>query len=324
MPDLDQDNPLLVQYLLQNTVWWIEETGVDGIRMDTYPFPDKEYMARWARYVFDAYPDFSIVGEAWMHNVAHESYWQSGGAAARDGYDSNLRSVTDFPMQEALVGAFTEPEGWTTGLSKLYLGLGQDVLYAEPSALVAFLDNHDIPRAFSLLGEDEAALRMAYAVLMTLPRTPQVYYGTELAMPNGDQAAGSDGYKRTPMMGGWPGDERSVFDPAQRTDREARTYDYVRALTTWRQTADVVHHGRTTHFVPEDRVYVLARHDDERAVMTVVNGAEDERALDLARFAEVAAGYRVARDVATGAAYDLTGPTLAVSARTALVLELAR
>ena len=324
MPDLDQDNPLLVQYLLQNTVWWVEHSGVDGVRMDTYPYPDKDYMARWAAYVVEAYPDFSIVGEAWMHNVPHQAYWQSGVEVAGDGYDSNLRAVTDFPVQEALVGAFNEPEGWTTGLSRLYLALGQDVMYEEPSALVAFLDNHDIPRAYSLLGEDEAALRMAYAVLMTLPRTPQVYYGTELAMPNGDQAAGSDGYKRTPMTGGWPGDPRSVFVADERTALEARTYDYVQALTQWRKTAGVVHHGRTTHWVPEDQVYVLARWDADGAVMTVVNAADEARALGLDRFAERTAGYRSGLDVATGARYDLTGATLEVPARTALVLELAR
>ena len=323
MPDLDQDNELLVQYLLQNTVWWIEHSGIDGIRMDTYPFPDPDYMARWAGYVREAYPDFNIVGEAWMHNVPHEAYWQSGSLASSD-YDSNLENVTDFPMQGALLGAFNQPDGFTTGLAGLYLTLGQDLLYAQPSELVAFLDNHDIPRAVSILGGDDAALRMAYAVLMTLPRIPQVYYGTELAMPNGDVAAGGDGYKRTPMMGGWSGDPRSVFTAEGRTDHENETFDVVRALTRWRQKADVVHHGRTTQFVPENGTYVLFRWDEDDAVMTVVNRADEERRLGLARFAERLDGYATGRDVVTETTVDLTAETLAVPARTALVLELAR
>ena len=322
MPDLNQDNDLLVQYLLQNTVWWIEHSGIDGIRMDTYPYPDKDYMARWAAYVLEAYPDFNIVGEAWMHNVPHEAYWQSGSPVS-DGYDSNIENVTDFPLQAALLAAFNEPDGYETGLARLYLTLGQDFLYAQPSEMVGFLDNHDVPRAFSSLGEDPAALRMAYALLMTLPRIPQVYYGTELAMPDGDRAAGGDGYKRTPMTGGWPGDERSVFTAAGRTDLEAETHAYVRALTRWRRGAGVVHHGRTTQFVPDAGTYVVVRWDADDAVMTVVNKAADDRTLSLDRFAERLDGYASARDVVTGDAVAL-GETLTVPARTALVLELSR
>ena len=322
MPDLNQDNDLLVQYLLQNTVWWIEHSGIDGIRMDTYPYPDKDYMARWAAYVLEAYPDFNIVGEAWMHNVPHEAYWQSGSVVSGD-YDSNIENVTDFPLQAALLGALNEPDGYETGLSRLYLTLGQDVLYAQPLEMVGFLDNHDLPRAVSSLGGDPAALRMAYALLMTLPRVPQVYYGTELALPDGDRAAGGDGYKRTPMRGGWPGDERSVFSAEGRTDLEAETHAYVRALTRWRRTADVVHHGQTTQFVPDDGVYVFFRWDADDAVMTVVNKAGEDRALDLDRFAERLDGYTTARDVVSGGAAPL-GATLAVPARTALVLELGR
>ena len=321
MPDLNQDNELLAVYLLQNTVWWIEQTGVDGIRMDTYPYPDKDYMARWGRHVLAEYPDFNIVGEAWMQRTVHEAYWQRG-FDAPDGYDSPIPSVTDFPLQVGLHAAVNEPTGWNTGLLRLYYTLTEDVLYPDPLAMVAFLDNHDIARTFSTFGESEARLRMAYALLMTLPRTPQVYYGTEIAMVNGRET-GSDGYKRSTMPGGWPGDARSVFTASGRTERENRTYDYVRALTTWRRGADVVHHGRTTQWVPEDDVAVYVRWDDADAVMTVVNVAGEPRTLDMARFRERTAGYARGRDVATGQVYEL-GPTLAVPAETALVLELSR
>ena len=322
MPDLDQTNELLARYLIQNTVWWIEESGIDGIRMDTYPYPNKDYMARWAAHVLAEYPDFNIVGEAWMQRTAHTAYWQRGFRAAPDGYASPLPSVTDFPLQSAIYDAMMKETDWTGGLYALYFTLAQDFLYPEPRRLVAFLDNHDLPRIFSLFDQDEARLRMAYALLMTLPRTPQVYYGTEFAMANGVQT-GSDGYKRSTMPGGWPGDDRSVFDPADRTDLEARTHDYVRTLTRWRGTSAPIHSGQTTQFLPENEVSVFVRWTDTEAVMTVVNVADEARTLALARFAERLDGYTAATDVVTGETVRL-GAELDVPARTAMVLELGR
>ncbi|MDT0630269.1 glycoside hydrolase family 13 protein [Rubrivirga litoralis] len=332
MPDLNQDNELLAQYLLQNTVWWIETARIDGIRMDTYPFPDKDYMARWAEHVLAEYPDFNIVGEAWMYTVPHEAYWQRGfEAASGDGYDSHIPSVTDFPLMYAFRDAVA-PENGEDGPERLYLTLSQDLLYPEPERLVTFLDNHDTVRFLSRVDEDDAALKMAYAVLMTTRGIPQVYYGTELGMANLDPALG-DGSKRADMMGGWPGDERDAFTRAGRTDRENEILDYVTALTTWRRTADVVHHGQLTHFIPRDGVYVYVRHPapdadgpggaDGGSVMVAVNAAAEARTLDLARFAERLDGYTTARDVVTGRSAPL-GATLDVPARTALVLELSR
>ena len=322
MPDLNQDNSLLATYLLQNTIWWIDRSGIDGIRMDTYVYPDKDYMARWAAYVLDAYPDFNIVGESWMQTVPHEAYWQGGFRAHPDGYDSRLPSVTDFPMQYAIRDAFTEDFGWTSGLSRLYYVLSQDYLYPEPNRLVTFLDNHDLVRFFTQVGEDEAAFKMAYAFLMTTRGIPQVYYGTELMMPNGDPALG-DGSKRADMPGGWPGDARSAFTEEGRTEREDRAFDYVRALTTWRQDQDVIHHGRLTQFIPEDNTYVYFRHEGDEAVMVVLNASEEPVPLALSRFRERLHGYAQGRDVVSGQTYTL-GDALEVPARTALVLELAR
>jgi glycosidase len=317
MPDLDQDNDLLVQYLLQNTVWWIEHAGIDGIRMDTYLYPDKAYMARWARYVLDAYPDFNIVGESWVENVPHEAYWQRGFRAHPEPYESHLPSVTDFPLAFAAEAAFSG-----AGPARLYSTLSQDHVYPEPNLLVTFLDNHDLPRFFSRVGEDEGAFQMGLAFLLTTRGIPQVYYGTELAMPDGDRAAGGDGYKRTPMMGGWPGDERSVFTAAGRTDRENRAFEFMRALATWRQTADVVHHGRLTQFIPQDDVYVYFRWDEDDTVMVALNAAAEPRALDLSRYQERILGHTTGRNVVTGETVRLDGETLAVPARTPLVLEL--
>lgn len=323
MPDLDQTNPLLATYLIQNTIWWIEESGIDGIRMDTYPYPDKHYMARWAAHVLEEYPDFNIVGEAWMHRTAHTAYWQRGFGSSPDGYASPLPSVTDFPLQAAVYEAVMEDTGWTGGLNAFYLTLAQDFLYPDPSQLVAFLDNHDIARIFSHFGEDEAKLTMAYALLMTLPRTPQVYYGTEIAMTNGPRT-GSDGYRRSTMPGGWAGDERSVFTDEGRTEREARVFAYVRALTRWRREAAAVHHGETTQFLPRDGVYVLFRHTADEAVMTILNRNDAPHSLRLGRFAERLDGYSTGRDVVTGETVRVDTEAVEVPAQSALVLELAR
>ena len=320
MPDLNQDNDLLATYLLQNTIWWIEHSGIDGIRMDTYVYPDKEYMARWVQHVLAEFPDFNIVGESWMQTVPHEAYWQGGARVAGDGYDSHLPSVTDFPMQSAIHDAFTQEFGWTSGVMRLYYLLAQDHLYPEPNRLVTFLDNHDMIRFFTQVGEDEAAFKMAYAFLMTTRGIPQVYYGTELMMPNGDPALG-DGSKRADLPGGWPGDARSIFTEEGRTDREDRAFDYVQALTQWRKGKGVIHHGRLTQFIPENDTYVYFRHDGAETVMVVLNAAQEPRALVLDRFRERLLDYTQGRDVISGEVYALED-TLAVPARTSLVLEL--
>ncbi|MGB3544097.1 glycoside hydrolase family 13 protein, partial [Rubrivirga sp.] len=257
MPDLDQSNPLLAQYLLQNTVWWIEHTGVDGIRMDTYLYPDKEYMARWSRYVLDEYPTFNIVGESWVNNVPHEAYWQDDFRASGDGYDSELPSVTDFPLSFAMRGGFL-PGG---NVYEVYETLAQDHVYPAPNDLVTFFDNHDLDRAYGD-ADDLSALTLGTAFQLTTRGIPQIYYGTEIAMPNGPRTGG-DGFKRLDMPGGWPDDDRSVFLEADRTPREQAAFDVVRSLTRWRQTADVVHHGRLTQFIPRDGVYVYFRWDDD-------------------------------------------------------------
>ena len=311
MPDLNQENPLLAQYLLQNTVWWIEHAGIDGIRMDTYYYADKDYMARWAAHVLNEYPDFNIVGEAWMFSVPHEAYWQDGFRGYHDGYDSNLPSVTDFQLAYAMREA---PDG---GLFKVYEVLSQDFAYPDPNGLVTFFDNHDLDRAY---GSDLDALRLGLTLQLTTRGIPQVYYGTEIAMPNGERTGG-DGYKRMDMPGGWPGDPRDAFTPAGRTATEQAAFEFTRALATWRKTADVVHHGRLTQFIPRDDVYVYFRWDDDDTVMVVLSATDEPRTLDLARFAERIGGHTSGRDVVTGETVRL-GSSMEVPGRAAMVLEL--
>lgn len=319
MPDLDQRNPLLATYLIQNTLWWIEYSGIDGIRMDTHPYPYKEYMAEWTRVVLDEYPRFNIVGEAWMPNVATTAWWQTG-FPDKNGYDSFLRSVTDFPLYYAMGQAFNEGGGWESGLTRLYYVLSQDFLYTDPFWNVIFLDNHDLNRYFSSQGEDVAKFKMGLAFLLTTRGIPQVYYGTEIAMKGGS----IDPDKRRNFPGGWPGDAVDAFTPQGREQLEVDdVFDYMRNLTRWRRDRPVVHYGQLTHFVPVNNVYVYFRHDDAETVMVVMNGDDQEKTIRTDRFSERMGGFTSGQDVISGRVLsDLE--SIRIPGRTAMVIELRR
>ena len=305
MPDLDQRNEQLADYLIQNTLWWIEYSGIDGIRMDTYVYPYKEYMARWAKETLEAYPDFNIVGESWVETVAHESYWQEDREGENDGYDSNLPSVTDFQIHFAVRDAFNQDFGWETGLMKLYYALSQDRLYSDPMKNVIFLDNHDIWRIFSSLGEDIDNLKMAYAYLMTTRGIPQVYYGTELAFPAGPGAWG-DGAKRAEMPGGWEGDDRSVFTSSGRTAQENEMHQFVSKVTKWRKGSDAIHNGKLMHFLPEDNVYVYFRYTEDDRVMVIMNMNDEPKTISRSKHIEMLRGFVSGESVVDGMKIDLT------------------
>lgn len=304
MPDLDQRNPVLADYLIQNTLWWIEYSGVDGIRMDTYLYPYQDYMARWAKEVIEAYPNFNIVGESWVENVAHESYWQEDKAGENDGYNSYLPSVTDFQIHFAVRDAFNSDFGWESGIMKLYYALTQDRLYSDPMKNVIFLDNHDIGRIFSTLGENPDYLKMAYTFLLTTRGIPQVYYGTELAFKQGTQ--GGDGDKRADMPGGWAGDDRSVFTQSGRTVAENDMFNYVKKITNWRKTSDAIHHGKLLHFLPTDNVYVYFRYTATDSVMVIMNMNDKPMTISRNKHIEMLRGFSNATNVMDGTFVDLT------------------
>ena len=248
-----------------------------------------------------------------MFSVPHEAYWQDGFRGHHgDDYDSDLPSVTDFQLAYALRDAPGD-----RGLFRVYEILSQDFAYPDPNGLVTFFDNHDLDRAY---GADLDALRLGLTLQLTTRGIPQIYYGTEIAMPNSERTGG-DGYKRTDMPGGWPGDPRDAFTEAGRTETEQAAFAFTRALATWRKTADVVHHGRLTQFIPRDDVYVYFRWDDDDTVMVVLNAADEPRTLALDRFAERILDHTTGRDVVTGETVRL-GDTLEVPARAAMVLEL--
>jgi len=324
MPDLNQRNPLLADYLTQNALWWIEYLGLAGIRMDTYPYPDKHYMAEWTRRLMLEYPDFNIVGEEWAGTPATIAYWQRG-QVNRDGYVSHLPSLMDFPLQEAVwLGLTTEFkeelfDNSPGGLERMYRRLSMDFLYPDPDALVIFPDNHDMDRIFTQLEEDYDLWRMAMAYFATMRGVPQIYYGTEILMDSTDDS--SHGNIRSDFPGGWAGDPKNAFTGEGMGERELEAQAFLRTLLNWRRDAAVVHRGKTMHFVPENRTYVYFRYDDEDSVMVVINKNTGAVALELERFAERLQGYGEARDVLTGEAFRLDS-AMPMPGRSVRVLEL--
>lgn len=323
MPDLNQKNPLVADYLIQNTIWWIEYSGIDGIRMDTHPYPYKEYMAEWARRVFEEYPDFNIVGEVWMQNVATTAWWQYN-FPTQSGYNSYLPSVTDFPLYRSVVSGLNENEGWDTGMARIYYTLGQDFLYTDPNLNVIFVDNHDLPRFMSSVGEDPDKFKLGLAFILTTRGIPQIFYGTEIMKPGG----ANDPDKRRIFPGGWPGDRIDAFTEEGRVllgeERGLpipEVFEYLTTISEWRKGKEVIHEGELTHFIPERNVYVYFRHNDTETVMVVLNGADEARELDLNRFEEFLNRYGSGLDIISGRSFVLD-QTLAVSAREALILEL--
>lgn len=297
MPDVNQTDSLFATYLIQNTLWWIEYAGIDGIRMDTYPYPDKNFMARWVKEVLNEYPKFNIVGEVWFdNNITNTAYWQKG-SKNKDGYESTLPSVTDFPLCFSIPKALNEPTGWDTGMRRLYNILCQDFTYPDPNNNLIFLDNHDMSRVFLSLGRDVRKLKMALAFLLTTRGIPEIYYGTELLMD------GDGGYHpnvRKDFPGGWSGDKANAFVPTGRTDAQNEMFDYMKLLLNWRKTRPVVHAGKLTHYIPEDNIYVYFRHDQGKAIMIILNGNAEKKVLATKRFSDNLKSFTTGRDVVSG------------------------
>jgi glycosidase len=285
MPDLNQRNPFMAKYLIQNSIWWVETAELGGIRQDTYPYPDKQFMSDWAGAIMREYPNFSIVGEEWSYNPLLVGYWQRG-AQNKDGYESNLRSSMDFPMQRQIFQAMTEDESWDTGLVKLYEGLANDFHYPSPSDLLIFPDNHDMDRIHTQMGEDMVLTQMALACVLTLPRIPQVYYGTEILMQNSAKP-GDHGLIRTDFPGGWEGDSIDAFSGKGLREDQREMQEFSRALLQFRKSSKAIHSGKTTHFAPMDGIYVLFRSVNDETVVMIINKNQDPVSLDLERFEEM-------------------------------------
>lgn len=320
MPDLNQRNPLMADYLIQNAIWWVEFAGLDGIRVDTYPYPDRDFMADWSCALMREYPNLNIVGEEWAVDAAIPSYWQRG-KNNHDGYISCLPSLMDFPLQSALVRSLKrEGHAYESPWVPVYETLAMDFLYPDPWNLVTLLDNHDMDRFLAQVSEDEALFRLGLIFLATTRGIPQVYYGTEIGMEN-SEAPGSHGAVREEFPGGWPGSDVNAFTGEGLTSKAAELQAFVRKLFTWRRGAEVVHNGRLMHFAPLDEVYVYFRYTEKGAVLVALNLGAEGIPLDLERYSERLEGYHKGLNVLDGQQYTLADG-LTVPGRGALVLEL--
>ena len=283
MPDLNQKNPHVMTYLIQNSEWWIETVGIDGIRMDTYPYADAEGMAVWMKTLGEEYPNFNVVGETWVTEPAYTAAWQKDSKISNS--NSYLGTVMDFSFYDKINQAKREDtDGFTTGMNRIYNNFVYDYLYPNPSSVMAFIENHDTDR-FLGNGKDSTALKQALAILLTVNRIPQLYYGTEVLM-NGTKEV-TDGNVRKDFPGGFAGDTHNAFTAEGRTRAENAMFTWLSKLLHWRQGNDVIVKGKQTQFIPYNGVYVIARQYNGKTVMTVVNGTRKQSALAVKRYAEV-------------------------------------
>jgi len=318
MPDLNQRNPLVANYLIQNSIWWVEYADLYGIRTDTYSYSDKHFLTEWTRRLMNEYPNFNIVGEEWSNNPNVVSYWQRGKDNA-DGYVSHLPSVMDFPLYENIRDALTEGEGWHQGLIRVYESLANDNLYPDPLNLVIFAENHDTVRLYSLLEEDQKRWQLAMALLATMRGIPQFFYASEILATSPIER--NDGLTRSDFPGGWPGDEVNAFTGEGLSKPQSEAQAYLKKLLNWRQDKTVLHTGELLHFAPHKGVYVYFRSNADETVMVALNHSEETQTLDPERYREGLGDYTMARDVVAGTSQPVE-QALSLPPLTARILEL--
>ncbi len=324
MPDLNTAQPLLAQYLIQNSIWWVEAADLSGIREDTFSYADKAFVAQWSGRLMREYPNFNLVGEEMSDQAAMVAYWQrpGGGVRNRDGYATHMPSMMDFPLVDLLRRALTVPEGHQRGLYSLYQGLGMDFVYPDPQRLMLFDGNHDMVRLGAAVGGDVDLMRMALGFVATAPRIPQFFYGTELGLVGPSER--DDGRLRQDFPGGWASDASNGFSGVGLTPQSSALQAWLRRLLQWRKGSRLIHDGQTMQYMPQDGVYVYFRYlaGKPERVMVVLNKNSAATQLPMARFSDLLGGRRYrARDVVTHTEQALEA-TLTVPPRSTIVLEL--
>ena len=316
MPDLNQRNPHVMTYLIQNSIWWIETVGIDGIRMDTYPYADAKGMARWMKTLDEEYPNFNVVGETWVTEPAYTAAWQKDSKLSKE--NSYLKTVMDFSFFDKLSQAKNEEtDPWWNGLNRLYNSFVYDYLYENPNNVMAFIDNHDTDR-FLGNGKDTLALKQALALLLTVKRIPQIYYGTEILM-NGTKEV-TDGNVRKDFPGGFPGDKKNCFTAEGRTKAENAMFRWLSNILHWRNGNETIIRGMMKQFIPYNGIYVVARSWHRNNVVTILNGTSKPATLEIARYAELIENQTEATDITTGRKVSLK-KDIKLSPRQTMILE---
>ena len=320
MPDLNQSNPLVLNYLTQNAIWWIEYADLDGFRVDTYSYNDKEGISKWTKAITDEYPHFNIVGEVWMNDQAQMAYWQKDSKiGAIQNFNSYLPSVMDFTLQEAISSTFNEDQAtWDKGIIKVYQNFTNDFLYPNIDNILTFIENHDTQR-FNHLYPDFKKYQLAMTLLATVRGIPQIYYGSEIGMAGNKDKGDAD--IRQDFPGGWNGDKNNAFTASGRTDVQKQYFDFTSKLLNWRKNKSVIHSGKTTHYIPENNVYVYFRYDEKETVMVIINNNPEKQTIKTNRFLENIKNYTSGKDILGNASFDLKND-ISIEGKSALVLEL--
>ena len=322
MADMNLDNPFLLNYFKQWAVWWIEYSGLDGFRVDTYPYNEKMPMSEWCKAVMEEYPNFNIVGEVWTSSIPQLAYWQ-GGNYNKDGFDSHLKSIMDFPLHDAIRSAMTESgtAGWGQGMTRIYDVVSHDFVYHDLSNMMIMAANHDTDRIGDVCEGDPKRMKIVATLLTTLRGMPQMLYGDELMFRSTDRSKGHPTL-RVDFPGGWDGDKVNLFDRANHNGDQKALFDYTRHMMNWRKSKEVIHTGRTLHFIDRDNTYAYFRYNDKEVVFVYINNSASEHTVPWKRYAEISADLTVGRDVVSGEQVDMTN--VKVAPMSTLVVEFSR
>ena len=300
MPDLNQKNEFVANYLIQATMWWVENISLSSIRVDTYPYVDKNFLSIWSKRISEEFPYLNFFGEAWVNDISLVSYWQKG-AITHDGYESYIPAMKDFPLQKSLVTGLNSGHAWDSGIGNIYRSLSKDFQYGDPYNLVTFADNHDMQRIFSLMGENMDLYKMALTIILTTRGIPCILYGTEIAMPSTE----NHGELRKDFPGGWDDDSKNAFYDFGLNQTESEAKNFMKALLNWRKSSDAIGKGKLIHFPVTDGLYVYFRNYKEDIVMVVINNLDQREDLDPELYKDVIGGKKKAIEIFDENAYSL-------------------
>ncbi len=315
MPDVNQENPFVEKYLTQNAIWSVETFGIDAFRVDTYKYCNVEVMNRLNKALLDEYPKIFTFGECWVDGVAAQAYFVENNLNLP--FKSNLKATSDFSLLfGGILPALNETNNWNNGVIKLYTTLSYDFLYKKANNNVIFLDNHDMTRIHSSLGESIPKTKMAYAWLYTCRGIPQLYYGSEILMKG---ISNPDGWVRLDFPGGWAGDKKNAFTEKGMSSDELDFLHYVQTLGTYRTKTAALKTGAMMQYLPEDGLYVYFRYDQDKTVMCVMNTDSKTRAVDFSKYGERTNHFNGGMDIISG---NKIGTQFSIPAMTMQVIEL--
>ena len=319
MPDLNQKNPLMASFLIQNTIWWVEYAGLSGFREDTFSYADKDFLAKWTKTILEEYPNFNIVGEEMTHVTEIAAYWQKDKKNV-DGYQCYLPSLMDFALTDNLVKALNNKNDWESTWKEVYRGMGQDYQFPNPNNLLIFPDNHDMDRIYTRLQHNLDHWKLAMTLYATMRGIPQMYYGTELLYRQ--EKPGNDGFRRVDFYGGWEGDSKNAVTGKGLTSEEVEAQKFFTHLFNWRKAATAIHNGKFKHYAPEKNdAYVYFRYNDTQKIMVILNKNDKKITLDMKTYQDMIPSIFNAKDALSGKEINVNG-TLEVAPKSALILEI--